>query len=121
MHMYLFSTEEYLGHVDRTPIAQQSSTVASNSIAITLAAAANKKHYIFHVMLTGTTGAGGSPTLTIAKGATTVWTEAFTVGTDLDRPFYCGLVGSENGAVTITAAATALTAGTLSVVGYTKG
>ena len=112
---------EVLANLDKDFTCEQETTVATNSITIELAAVEGKRHYIQHVMLYGTTGDGGAEALTISKGSTAAWTEAFTVGTDKDRPFYgFGFVGDVGEAVSIVASATALTAGTLSVVSYVK-
>ena len=112
---------EVLGHRDRTPISQQSSTIASHSITITLAAVTGKKHYIHQITLVGTAGGGGAEAIVIKKGTTDSYTDTFTVGTRFSQPFYGdGWVGNEGEAVSIVASATNLTAGKLSVVGFTK-
>ena len=117
----IYSLEEVAANIDKTFIAEQSATVASNIVSIELAAVSGKRHHIQHIMLSGTTGTGGSPVVLILEGATEKWREAFAVGTDKDRPFNgFGWVGAKGSAVTIRAQATNLTAARLSVVGYTK-
>ncbi len=115
------AVREVLAHRDRTHISQQSATVASHSITITLPAVAGKKHYIHQITLVGTTGDGGSEALVIKKGDTDSYSDTFTIGTRLSIPFYGdGWVGAEGEAVSIVASATNLTAAKLSVVGMTK-
>ena len=121
MSQYMFTPTEVLNDVDKTFGVGSSSTVVANVITVTIAAVTGKRHYLGSIVLTGTTGAGGAEALTINDGATTVWTETFTVGTDKVRQFDAvPLVGTSGNAVTITASATALTAGKLYVVYYTK-
>jgi len=115
------AVREVLAHRDRIHISQHSSTVASNSITITLAAVPGMKHYIHQVTLVGTTGDGGAESIVIKKGTTESYSDTFTVGTRFSQPFYGdGWVGNEGEAVSIVASATSLTAGKLSVVGFTK-
>ncbi|MFH1183918.1 MAG: hypothetical protein V1755_02620 [Chloroflexota bacterium] len=112
---------EVLAHRDRSHISEQSATIASNSVTITLAAVTGEKHYIHQITLVGTAGGGGAESIVINKGAVASYSDTFTVGTRFSQPFYGdGWVGTEGEAVSIVASATNLTAAKLSVVGMTK-
>jgi hypothetical protein len=116
----LYSVQEYVRDKDKT-FGHAAADAADNAITVTIAAVEDKKHYLGSVLLTATAGDGGSETLVIKHGTTTVWSEVFTVGTDLIRQFQAvPLVSDENEVVTVEASATALTAGKLFVVYYTK-
>ncbi len=97
-------------------------SIASNALSIAITApAAGYRIFLGSIVLTGTTGGGGAEALTIKDGSTTVWTETFTVGTDKVRQFDAvPLVGTEATAMTISASATALTAGGLYVLYLVK-
>ena len=117
----LFSLEEVAANRDKTPISQQSATIASHAVTITLAAATGQRHHIHLVTLVGTAGGGGAEAIVIKKGTTDSYSDTFTVGTRFSQPFYgLGFAGNEGEAVTVTASATNLTAAKLSIVGYTK-
>jgi hypothetical protein len=116
----IYSVTEILNDIDKT-FGNATATAGTNKITVTIAAVTGKRHYIGSIVLTGTTGTGGAEALTIKDGITTVWSEAFTVGTDLVRQFQAiPLVGTEGKAVTIEASATSLTAGKIFVVYYTR-
>ena len=117
----LFPLEEVLANRDKTPVSQQTATIASHAATITLAAVAGEKYYIHQITLVGTTGGGGAEAIVIKKGTTDSFTDTFTVGTRYSQPFDgIGWVGNEGEAVSIVASATNLTAAKLSVVGYRK-
>ena len=119
--MGIYAAEEVLNDIDKTFGVASVALPTSNKITCTIAAVAGKRHYIGSIILTGTTGTGGVPALTIKNGTTTVWSESFTVGTDTVRQFQAiPLVGSEGAAITVEAAATNLTAGKIFVVYYTR-
>ena len=116
----LYEIEEVLNDTDKE-FGAATASAGSNKITVTLAAVDGKRHYIGSIILTGTIGTGGSPVLTIKKGSTTVWSEAFAVGTDTVRQFQAiPLVGNGGEAVTIEATATNLTAGKIFVIYYTR-
>lgn len=117
----IYSATEVLNNIDKKFGYASAVTATSNKVTCTIAAVSDKRHFIGSIILTGTAGTGGSPTLTIKDGSNTVWSETFTVGTDLVRQFQAvPLVGSEDAAVTIEASATNLTAGKIFVVYYTR-
>ena len=96
-------------------------TAGSNKITVTIAAVAGKRHYVGHIVLTGTAGTGAAEALVIKDDTTTKWSEAFTVGTDTVRNFGdIPFVGTAGKAVTVEVSATNLTAGSLFVLYYTK-
>ncbi len=119
--MAFYTETECANDMDKTFGVASDTSITANALSVTIAAVTGKKHYIGSIVLTGTTGTGAAEALIIQKGSTTVWTEAFTVGTDLVRQFQAvPLVGNEGEAMTVQASATNLTAGKLYVVYYTK-
>ncbi len=119
--MYLHAVEEILNETHRTYGKASATTASSNKVTCTIAAVAGKCHRIGSIILTGTAGSGAAEALTIKDGTTTVWSEAFTVGTDVVRQFQAiPLVGTEGAAITIEASATNLTAGKIFVVYCTQ-
>ena len=101
--------------------ASATANAGSNKITVTIAAVTGKKHYIGHIVLTGTTGTGAAEAFVIKDDTTTKWSEAFTVGTDKVRSFGdIPFVGTAGKAVTVEVSATNLTAGSLFVLYYTK-
>jgi len=121
MAKYLFTTEEVLNDVDKTFGVAKTEAATTNKITVTIAAVPGKRHYIGSIVLTGTVGGGGAEAFVIKKGSTTAWTESFTVGTDKVRQFQAvPFVGNVGEAVTVEVSATALAAGKVYVVYYTK-
>lgn len=119
--MSLMTPTEVLNDRDKTFGCAGPGTISSNKITLTIQGVAGKRHYIGSIVLTGTAGTGGNPVLAIKKGATTVWEESFTVGSDKIREFQAvPLVGEAGQEITVEASATDLTAGKLYVVYYTK-
>jgi hypothetical protein len=117
----MYNVREVANDLDKDFFAESDATIASNALSVTIAGVSGKKHYLGSIVLTGTTGTGAAEALTIKNGATTVWTEAFTVGTDKVRQFQAvPLVITEGNDLVVEASATNLTAGKLYVVGYTK-
>ncbi len=116
----IYSATEVLNDIDKT-FGNASASASSNKVTCEIAAVSGKKHYIGSIVLTGTAGTGAAEALTIKKGSTVVWQEAFTVGIDKVREFQkVPLVGNEGEAVTVEASATNLTAGKIFVVYYTR-
>jgi hypothetical protein len=117
----MYNEREVANDLDKTFFAESDATITSNALSVTITGVAGKKHYLGSIVLTGTTGTGAAEALTIKDGATTVWTETFTVGTDKVRQFQAvPLVTSTGSDLVVTASATNLTGGKLFVVGYTK-
>lgn len=117
----MYNTEEVLNNVDKTFGYLSATSASANKVTCIIPAITGKRHFVGSIILTGTAGSGGAPTLTIKDGSTTIWSEAFTIGTDTVRQFQAvPLVGTEGKAVTIEASATNLTAGKIFVVYYTR-
>ena len=97
-------------------------TATTNKITVTIAGVANKVHRLGSVVLVDTTGTGAAEALVVKNGATTVWQESFTVGTEKVRQFQAiPLEATEGNALVVEASATNLTAGKLYVIYETVG
>jgi hypothetical protein len=114
-------TEIYLGDLETVFAVAKLTTPVANKLTVTIAAVPGKRHYLGGFVLTGTAGAGGTPTVTVSVGGVVCWKETFTVGTDLKSPFGpVTIVAGDNQVLVVEASATALTAGELYVVYKTR-
>lgn len=90
-------------------------TVSSNALTVTIAGIRAQRIQIGQIALTNTTGAGGSPLITVNDGTNDIWKDAFVVATPYSKSFATPLVGAVGANVVITASATTLSTGMLYV------